>query len=211
MRIEKPWFNFPVLEYNVEDGDTVWVRCDTGFYNTHSCSIRLLGVDAPSIRLLRERPAGEHVQEAVEQWVKAYSSDPGIEMLAQSAEISAKYHNRALGDIIAWESGDRQYSLVEFLKDAGLVKLYSGDTKEHWTGQELRAVLAVDIAQALNDQIVKVEEARDQDLSRGAGRDSQEDDMEEDDDCWGGPGGCVGSDPGLERVFRSVPRRRHKR
>jgi endonuclease YncB( thermonuclease family) len=146
---ERPWFNYPIQDYEVTDGDTIGVALDMGFHVYHRVALRIVGIDAPEVRLLKSREAGEHVQLAVEDWMKYFV--PEFELIVQSSEIDAKYANRALGDVVAWRDDGCWLHLSEFLLQAGLVRKYDGGKRKAWSTAELRKVLAVDIDAALRD------------------------------------------------------------
>lgn len=144
----RPWFNYVIRSYKVTDGDTVKVVLDLGFHLDYRVRLRIAGVDTPEIRLLATRKAGEHATRAVTHWMDCFTIRQGYQLIVQSSVLEAKYHNRILGDIIAWQFAGPWFSLSDYLLRNGLARVYVGGRRALWSKEELDAILAVAVDHA---------------------------------------------------------------
>lgn len=62
-------YEYSIHYWEVEDGDTVNLLLDLGFETTHWVSSRLMGLDAPETRYLRQRSTGTLVKDVVLKWL----------------------------------------------------------------------------------------------------------------------------------------------
>ena len=133
----KPSYINPLLEYNVIDGDTVKVSVDLGYNLFHRVSVRLQGIEAPSMTVPGEAAAAEVVAAAVRDWLAKV--DPA-NLRVESVKFG-KYAKRIIGDMLDLSKPDQvEGRLAVWLLREKLVKLYDGGTKPHWTDEELVAV-----------------------------------------------------------------------
>lgn len=149
----RPWFNYPLLNYEVTDGDTVKVTVDLGFYMDHRVKIRLANCDAPETRLLYSKQAGLHVKRAVSTWLAFFKGRDDSQLLVTSAEIDAKYANRVIGDVVAWWDPVTCLRLSDYLLESKLARPYHGEKRELWLHDELQEILDVNLQRALDTQL----------------------------------------------------------
>jgi len=120
-------YQFPVLSFEVLDGDTVAVVLDQGFACTISQSCRLYGIDTPE----KSTVAGEWVKKVLEKSL----SDCPIETLTCESVAQDKFCGRFVGILRISD-----VSVNEWLLDKGLGKPYFGKKKDLWTEEELEAI-----------------------------------------------------------------------
>lgn len=124
-------FEYPVMRYRVIDGDSVEIDCDMGFSTYRTVSVRLMGIDAPE----RGTIAGKGVTGVVRRWVDSVSTSK-YRLLWVSRELD-KY-GRSLGNFVDAEHPTE--SLVKYLLDEKLVRVYDGGKREAWGEDELKAI-----------------------------------------------------------------------
>lgn len=121
-------YQFPVLSFDVLDGDTVAVVLDQGFACTISQSCRLYGIDTPE----HSTEAGQWVAKVLEERLKACPEKSlTCESIAQD-----KFSGRFVGILRVVDE-----SINDWLLENELGKPYLGKKKELWTEEELDAIV----------------------------------------------------------------------
>lgn len=135
---------YKIDSFEVYDGDTVKAVVDLGFYTKWEGSIRVYGVDTPELRtsVALEKHAATLVRDCVARWF-ADMGDAVDSLFFQSFE-KPKFAGRAIGSVFFGEpnSDGTKKDLTNFLNCNGLAKPYTGGTREPWTDDQLRAVIA---------------------------------------------------------------------
>jgi endonuclease YncB( thermonuclease family) len=121
---------YPVKAYEVQDGDTVKVMLDLGFCLYHTVSLRVIGVDAPEMRVASQKAAAAVVKRSVAEWL--YRDNEPLICVSIAMD---KYAGRIVGDLMYGP-----LSLSQWLLNKRLAKPYDGGTKGHWTDEELSAI-----------------------------------------------------------------------
>jgi len=145
-------FVYPVLSYEVYDGDTINVERDKGekVFDRRSC--RLLTVDTPEIRPrhsrlnhVEEKQAGLLVTECVGLWLRQRADR---QLMTVSISLD-KYGGRYNGDIFPLD--DEEETLGKWLLDNKLGRAYSGGARKYWPMPDLKEIATSATRILLND------------------------------------------------------------
>ena len=128
-------FIYPVLDYDVVDGDTVKCVLDLGFGARMKMSVRIHGINTPEKRG-SEKTAGLPVRDVLVRWLE------GHELWAQSLGWG-KYAGRCLGSVW-WDSddGEERMTVQDYILQHGLGKPYDGGSRDEFTQEELDMITA---------------------------------------------------------------------
>ena len=126
-------FAYPILSYDVYDGDTVKAVIDQGWVTTKGFSIRVDGIDTPEVRTRNKlhKAAGLCAKALVAHWM----SDQVDLMFASTSRD--KYAGRAVGQIYSFNDPDATLSRW-LLAQEDVVKPYKGKRKLPWSDAELK-------------------------------------------------------------------------
>ena len=142
----KSKFIYPVLEFDVIDGDSIRVRLDMGFSTYHKVIARLYGADTPELRRRAQKKAAQVAKEYTQQWFDN-RSDAGKEHTIMFECVARdKYAGRVCGDFFIFipngDDGVRRFgkTLGTHLRSKGVARFYLGGKKEKWLAKELKAI-----------------------------------------------------------------------
>ncbi len=142
----KSKFIYPVLKYDVIDGDSIRVKLDMGFSMYHRVIARVHGVDTPELRRRAQKKAGLVAKGFTDLWF-AERITPDTEHTVMFECIARdKYAGRVTGDFFVvipdGKTGVRRFgqTLSNFLKLKNVGRVYYGGKKEKWTKKELDAI-----------------------------------------------------------------------
>jgi endonuclease YncB( thermonuclease family) len=129
-------FSFPILSYDVgprDDGDSFDVVVDLGFHTTREVRVRLLGIDAPELRVSRQTRAAIVARARLREWLDNWSKAGPLRLLSQELD----QYGRPLGDIVA--DGFAEPSLCMYLLAIGVAVPWEG-RRHAWTEEELLGI-----------------------------------------------------------------------
>ena len=132
-------FQYPVISFDVLDGDTIAVVLDQGFACTISQHCRLYGIDTPE----HGTEAGQWVTKVLEERLKACP----VNALTSESVAQDKFCGRFVGIL---RIGDE--SINDWLLEHRLGKRYLGKKKEPWTDAELDEIVQRCQSELLTDQ-----------------------------------------------------------
>ncbi len=127
----KKTFKYPILSYDVYDGDTIKVVIDRGFDETKKISVRIKGVDTPEVRTSNalEKETGLLIKTIVDLWMRKM-----VDPMFHSTDRD-KYSGRGVGHL--YDLGFEENGIGAMLLHKGLAQPYDGGTKPEWTIEKL--------------------------------------------------------------------------
>jgi len=133
-------FVYPVLSYEVVDGDTVKTVLDLGFQTTKFVSVRIQDIDTPEKRTRDklEKQAGLSATFAVKKWLECRVKNHGYTLMVISTELG-KYAGRIVGDIYSLEQDAA--TLSSYMLRRGWARVYDGGRKKKWSRAELKEII----------------------------------------------------------------------
>jgi len=144
-------FIYPIIEYEVIDGDSIRVKLDMGFSMYHEVVARVHGVDTPEVRKRAQKKAGLVAKGFTSNWF-AERHGAGKEHTVMFECIARdKYAGRVIGDFFVvipdGHSGVRRFGQVlsNFLKVKNVARVYYGGKKGKWSAKELKDIERLEI------------------------------------------------------------------
>lgn len=128
-------FVYPIISYDVLDGDSVKILMDRGFQETKRLSVRVVGIDSPETRTrnLLEKRAGKLVTSVATQWMAPISTP------MFHSQRRDKYAGRGIGDLYDADFPDD--TLSKYLLSVDVVEAYDGGKKKKWSNRRLREII----------------------------------------------------------------------
>jgi len=124
---------YRVLGYRVIDGDSVECLVDLGFRARFQANFRVFGINAPEVRKLDERPAGEVAMYAAERWLGRHANG----LVVRSVDLDK--FGRPLGTFIS-STGD---TLSGFMLREGLAVPYDGGVSDDYDAADIKRIAAL--------------------------------------------------------------------
>jgi len=125
-------FTFPILKIiKVLDGDSLRLSVDLGFKLSRIIDVRIHGIDTPEIRGY-QKSAGQLVRQALIKMLTKAQEKGQLTLISEDLD---KY-GRCLGDI---ETQDND-SILNFLLEKELGRIYNGGKRGKWEKEELNQV-----------------------------------------------------------------------
>ena len=122
---------FPVLSFEVGDGDTIKVLLDGSFHTRFEYACRVAAVDTPE----KNTAAGQAVKHAVEKWFRDL---PAEHLRCVSTDHRNKFAGRFLGTF--FDRRKPTETLTHWLIREQLARPYDGGRKPVWFADELDAI-----------------------------------------------------------------------
>ena len=122
-------FEYPVLDHEVIDGDSVHVWLDMGFGVILKVNARMTGVDCPE----KNTEAGKMIKLVVDEWTTRREN----ELMFWSTD-KPKYARRAIGEL--YSRLEPSETLSRFLINAGIARPYDGAVRPGWGPTDLALV-----------------------------------------------------------------------